>query len=42
MAPAPTTVTPSDLGRRRFLGLAGAALGAGALAACGGNTGREG
>jgi len=45
MAPAPPSVTPVStpgLGRRRLLGLAGAALGAGALAACGGNTGREG
>lgn len=32
----------APLGRRGFLGLAGAALGAGALAACGSNTGREG
>ncbi|MEP6798091.1 MAG: extracellular solute-binding protein, partial [Lapillicoccus sp.] len=31
---------PASFNRRGFLGLTGAALGAGALAACGGNTGR--
>lgn len=38
MADTPSTTT--RFGRRSFLGLAGGALGAGVLAACGDNTGR--
>ena len=36
----PTRPRSRGLGRRQFLGLAGAMVGAGALAACGDNTGR--
>lgn len=39
---SPTSSEAFRVGRRGFLGLAGAVLGAGALAACGGNTGRGG
>jgi multiple sugar transport system substrate-binding protein len=38
--PPPGGPSPRGLGRRQFLGLAGAVVGAGALAACGDNTGR--